>query len=101
MWEIYTFGKLPYLGLSDHEAIDCVKEARGLENPPLCPLGVYSIMRSCWTRVPSQRPTMRQVREQLEMFGEGKLDSYINLAPGRDTTNPVPTPPSNQESSDQ
>ena len=106
MWEIYTFGKLPYLGFSDHEAIDHVKEARGLENPPLCPLGVYSIMRSCWTRVPSQRPTMRRVREQLEMFGEGKLDSYINLVPGRDTTNPVPTPvssppPSNQESSDQ
>ena len=43
MWEIYTFGKLPYLGLSDHEVIDRVKEARGLKNPLLCPLAVYSI----------------------------------------------------------
>ena len=93
-WEIYTFGKLPYLSLSDHEAIDHVKEARRLDNAPLCPLGVNSIMRSCWARVPSERPTMRCVREQLEMFGEGKLDSYSSLVPGQDMTNAVPTPAS-------
>ena len=84
IWEMYTFGQLPYTGISDHEAIDCVKEARGLDNTPLCPLGVYSIMRACWTRVPSRRPTMEQVRQQLEAFSEGKQPadtSYVNLAP--------------------
>ena len=29
---------------------------------------------------------MRWVREQLEMFGEGKLDSYTNLVPGQNMT---------------
>ena len=95
IWEMYTFGQLPYTGVSDHEAIDCVKEARGLDNTPLCPLGVYAIMRACWTRVPSRRPTMEQVRQQLEAFKEGKQSadtSYVNLAP-TNTTIPLPTAP--------
>lgn len=95
MWEVYTFGQLPYQGMSDHEAIDCVKEARGLDNPQLCPLGVYDIMRNCWIRVPSRRPAMAEVRQRLEQIQEGKYSadtSYVNLLLGKEQDNGTPPP---------
>ena len=96
MWEVYTFGQLPYQGMSDHEAIDGVKDAHGLENPQLCPLGVYDIMRSCWTKVPSRRPTMAEVCQRLELYKEGRYSantSYVNLLPGKEEDSSISPPP--------
>ena len=84
IWEIYTFGRLPYTGLSNHEVIDFIKERRLLNQPDACPLGVYDIMRSCWTRLPSQRSMMSEVVRRLTLFAEGKVDetrNYVNLIP--------------------
>ncbi len=65
MWEVYTLGQLPYIGLSNHEVIDCIKEHRILNQPDACPPETFDIIRSCWTRVPSQRPMMSEVVCQL------------------------------------
>ena len=87
MWEVYTFGQLPYIGLSNHEVIDFIKEHRVLSQPELSPLGVYDIMRSCWIRIPSQRATISEVVHHLELFSRGEVHekgNYINLLPNID-----------------
>lgn len=89
MWEIYTYGQLPFGGLSNHEVIDNIKASKILDKPELCPLGVYHIMHSCWTRVPSKRPTIARVLQRLEQFGLGTTDhssAYVNLLPQEDPT---------------
>ena len=84
MWEVYTYGQLPFTGLSSHEVIDNIKASKVLNCPDLCPLGVYDIMYSCWVRVPSRRPTIGQILHRLELFEKGEVDhtsSYVNLVP--------------------
>ena len=96
MWEIFTFGRRPYTGLSNYEVIDAVKASRILECPKLCPASVYDIMKICWTRSPLKRPNMDVVVARLERLvpaeaqgerGEGRQGPdgcvvYINLEYG-------------------
>ena len=87
MWEVYTYGQLPYTGLSNHEVIDFIKDSKVLERPDNCPMGVYDIMRSCWVRIPSQRPSMKQIMNRLELYSRGEVDparEYVNLAPEKE-----------------
>ena len=84
MWEVYTYGQLPFGGLSNYEVIDNIKASKVLNRPDLCPLGVYDIMHSCWVRIPSRRPTIGQILHRLELFERGEVDhttSYVNLVP--------------------
>lgn len=66
MWEVYTFGKLPYTGLSNHEVIDAIREHKVLYQPGGCPVGVYDIMNNCWIKVPAYRLGISQIISQLE-----------------------------------
>ena len=84
MWEVYTLGEQPYSSLSNHEVIDCLKASKVLDHPRRCPMGVYNIMHSCWTRIPSKRPTMHQIEQRLHLYSRGEMDAlenYVNLAP--------------------
>lgn len=96
LWEIFTYGKLPYGGLSNHEVIDNVRGGKILDKPDLCPLGVYDIMRSCWYQVPAKRISIQSVLEKLEIYERGEevpQHNYANLIPGTDVTGPLSTPP--------
>jgi serine/threonine protein kinase len=85
MWEVYSYGQLPYTGLSSHEVIDCVKSLKILSKPSLCPLEVYDIMRSCWIKAPSKRPTIRQVLDHLDQYQRSGthpgMHQYVNMSP--------------------
>ena len=89
VWEIYTFGHQPYYGLSNHEVIDAVKTGKILVCPELCPASMYDIMKRCWTRSPSKRPTMETVLGRLMVLTTGHRTaestaeiSYVNLEYG-------------------
>ena len=71
MWEIYTFGRQPYGGSSDYEVIDKIKSGQFLECPELCAASVYDIMKSCWTRSPSSRPTMEHITRRIKCLIQG------------------------------
>ena len=95
VWEIYTFGRQPYTGLSNHEVIDAVKASKILECPRLCPTSVYDVMKLCWTRSPVKRHNMDVVVARLRRLlppGEkrggnegaapGNCEVYVNLEYG-------------------
>ncbi|KAM4585827.1 tyrosine-protein kinase BTK [Fundulus diaphanus] len=61
MWEVYTLGKLPYERLNNTEIVDQVSRGLRLFRPQLANEKVYSIMTSCWSDKPDERPTFQEL----------------------------------------
>ncbi|CAH8590745.1 unnamed protein product [Dicrocoelium dendriticum] len=64
LWEMFTYGFTPWVGLSGHqimEAVDSPQCAR-LDQPDACPDAIYdAVMRTCWSHEPEARPTFNQL----------------------------------------
>ena len=89
VWEVYTYGRQPYSGMSNYEVIDRVKTGQILDCPDLCPAPIYEVMKSSWTRVPSKRPTMDSIVNRmgklLTIDGDGRVgesEGYMNMGFG-------------------
>ena len=84
MWEVYTFGRQPYGGITNYEVIDRVKTEHVLECPQLAPASVYDIMKSCWTRIPARRPDMDAIQQRIHRLIQASLQEsqgYTRMAP--------------------
>nr|XP_039259723.1 tyrosine-protein kinase TXK-like [Styela clava] len=57
MWEIFSGGKMPYLGMGNGDVVEQVGQGYRLERPGHCPHDVYSIMKKCWELEPEKRPS--------------------------------------------
>ncbi|CAJ0581577.1 unnamed protein product, partial [Mesorhabditis spiculigera] len=66
LWEMFSYGRIPYEGLSDQQVIGAISTRQLLECPPLCPPNIYSLMVECWTENPERRPTFAEIRPRLE-----------------------------------
>lgn len=66
MWEVFTFGHLPYYGRGNEEIVNLVCSGNTLDRPLNCSVSVYAIMKSCWQLDPLQRPTFAQLVATLE-----------------------------------
>lgn len=65
MWEIFSCGKMPYGRLKNTEVVERVQRGIVLETPKGCPKEVYDVMRKCWALHPDERPSFRNLKEQL------------------------------------
>ncbi|XP_068596304.1 tyrosine-protein kinase BTK [Brachionichthys hirsutus] len=61
MWEMYTFGQLPYERLNNTEIVDQVSGGLRLYRPQLANERIYSIMTSCWNEKAEERPTFEEL----------------------------------------
>ena len=66
MWELPSYGRLPFRTLKAREAKDKIKEGLMLGPPPECPDAFYELMLGCWKRNPEDRFTFRALRERLQ-----------------------------------
>uniref|UniRef100_A0A674MM73 Fibroblast growth factor receptor n=1 Tax=Takifugu rubripes TaxID=31033 RepID=A0A674MM73_TAKRU len=66
MWEIFTLGGSPYPGIPVEELFKLLKEGHRMDKPSNCTHELYMMMRECWHAVPSQRPTFKQLVEELD-----------------------------------
>ena len=66
MWEIPSYGRLPFRTLKAKEAKDKIKEGLMLGPPPDCPDAFYELMLGCWKRNPEDRFTFSQLRERIQ-----------------------------------
>ncbi|GFS62762.1 tyrosine-protein kinase CSK [Trichonephila inaurata madagascariensis] len=62
LWEIYSFGRKPYLRIP---LGDVVKGYR-MEAPEGCPSEMYDIMKQAWDLEPDNRPTFADILKRLE-----------------------------------
>ncbi|XP_036006987.1 fibroblast growth factor receptor 3 isoform X6 [Fundulus heteroclitus] len=81
LWEIFTLGGSPYPGIPVEELFKLLKEGHRMDKPANCTHELYMIMRECWHAVPSQRPTFRQLVEDLDrILSMTSTDEYLDLS---------------------
>ncbi|XP_070607551.1 fibroblast growth factor receptor 3 isoform X2 [Erythrolamprus reginae] len=81
LWEIFTLGGSPYPGIPVEELFKLLKEGHRMDKPANCNPDLYMIMRECWHAVPSQRPTFKQLVEDLDrVLTVTSTDEYIDLS---------------------
>ncbi|KAG9340921.1 hypothetical protein JZ751_020114 [Albula glossodonta] len=80
MWEIFTLGGSPYPGIPVEELFKLLKEGHRMDKPSNCPQELYMRMRECWHAVPTQRPTFKQLVEELDRLLLSVSDDYLDLA---------------------
>uniref|UniRef100_A0A672YSW1 Tyrosine kinase non receptor 2 n=1 Tax=Sphaeramia orbicularis TaxID=375764 RepID=A0A672YSW1_9TELE len=63
LWEMFTHGQEPWLGLMEARCVDV--EAERLCKPDDCPQDIYNVMLQCWSPKPDDRPTFIALRDFL------------------------------------
>ncbi|KAM7344842.1 neurospecific receptor kinase isoform 2-T3 [Cochliomyia hominivorax] len=66
LWEIFSFALQPYYGLTHAEVIKYIKDGNVLSCPDNTPLSVYALMRRCWNRKPSERPSFNEINHCVQ-----------------------------------
>ncbi|XP_064420397.1 fibroblast growth factor receptor 3 isoform X2 [Latimeria chalumnae] len=81
LWEIFTLGGSPYPGIPVEELFKLLKEGHRMDKPANCTHELYMIMRECWHAIPSQRPTFKQLVEDLDrVLTMTSTDEYLDLS---------------------
>jgi receptor tyrosine kinase len=57
MWEIFSFGEVPYKMMNTQEAIEYVLAGNRMAIPNECPAEVFEMMNICWQEEPTKRPS--------------------------------------------
>ncbi|XP_005363582.1 tyrosine-protein kinase FRK [Microtus ochrogaster] len=70
LYEIITYGKTPYSGMTGAQVIQMLSQNYRLPKPLNCPKNFYSIMLKCWDADPKQRPKFETLYRQLEAYIE-------------------------------
>ncbi|CAB3242462.1 unnamed protein product [Arctia plantaginis] len=66
LWEMYTFGEEPWIGLNGSEILRLImREGQRLTAPNACPPDVYMLMMQCWDLNPKERPTFAGIQRYM------------------------------------
>ncbi|XP_065572380.1 tyrosine-protein kinase transmembrane receptor Ror-like isoform X1 [Artemia franciscana] len=70
LWEIFSWGKQPYYGFSNEEAVKIILRGTHLTPPNECPKIIREIMRGCFQRETKKRPTFIEITTKLKSGSE-------------------------------
>ncbi|XP_029633373.1 tyrosine-protein kinase CSK isoform X2 [Octopus sinensis] len=65
LWEIYSFGRVPYPRIPLAEVVRHVERGYRMETPDGCPPEIYRIMRHTWDMEPNHRPLFQDILNML------------------------------------
>ena len=65
MWEVMSFGQNPYGDTDNFTIMDELQKGYRLPAPDRCPSVIYTLMLSCWNKVPEQRPSFTDIQQSL------------------------------------
>ncbi|XP_029030906.1 fibroblast growth factor receptor 2 isoform X7 [Betta splendens] len=102
MWEIFTLGGSPYPGIPVEELFKLLKEGHRMDKPGNCTNELYMMMKDCWHAISSQRPTFKQLVEDLDrILTLSTNEEYLDLcAPAEQYSPSFPDTRSSCSSSD-
>jgi len=66
LWELFSYGKLPYNLKSNQEVVDGILKGDRLLPPEGSPNSIYGLMEKCWERESKERPSFKQLHEALK-----------------------------------
>ena len=80
LWEIFSLGKVPYLGISGADQLIRQLEAGyRLEKPEYASSEIGQLMFDCWQPEPNERPTFHHLEESIGSH----LDESVRIQIGR------------------
>ncbi|KAL4228192.1 hypothetical protein ACF0H5_013626 [Mactra antiquata] len=65
LWEIYSFGRVPYPRIPLADVVMHVERGYRMEAPEGCPPEIYQIMTDAWKKDAKERPTFQTVLHKL------------------------------------
>ncbi|KAK3602356.1 hypothetical protein CHS0354_013350 [Potamilus streckersoni] len=65
LWEIYSFGRVPYPRIPVKDVKMHVERGYRMEAPEACPKDIYEIMLETWKLKPNERPSFEVVLKKL------------------------------------
>lgn len=74
IWEIYTFGQMPYHDRSNEEVLKGIRDDLRLPKPENCSKIVLEVMEKCWEGNPLNRPSFAEMVGDLNGI---KVDSHV------------------------
>ena len=70
LYEIITYGRFPYAGMTNEEVIRKLERGYRMPQPKESSYTYYNIMLKCWREEPENRPTFKALQWELEEFLE-------------------------------
>ena len=80
LYELITYGRFPYPGMSNAQVLDALKNGYRMPCPMGCPLQLYEVMRECWNNETASRPTFEMLQWKLEGFFTEITNDTTNMA---------------------
>uniref|UniRef100_A0A914E2J5 receptor protein-tyrosine kinase n=1 Tax=Acrobeloides nanus TaxID=290746 RepID=A0A914E2J5_9BILA len=68
MYEVFTFGGIPYATMNNDELVMFLKSGARLELPNNMDFDLYEIMLSCWREDLQKRPTFVELEEKFHGY---------------------------------
>ena len=83
LWEIFTLGGNPYPSVPVEDLFHKLRQGHRMGKPPYGGDEMYQIMCNCWQQVPNQRPTFKQLVQELDQAltskaCTGEVSNYFN-----------------------
>lgn len=80
LYEIMTFGQMPYPGMSNYQVMQQIPRGYRMPCPPGCHKMLYDIMLDCWKENPLDRPTFETLQWRMEDIFDMDPSSYDDAA---------------------
>ncbi len=90
LWEVFTFGEVPYPQLTNAETVEFVKNGNRMALPPKSPEAIQNLILECWQEKPEDRPNFKKV---LEIISETFELASVANKPIVSQTRKLPAPP--------
>ncbi|XP_060099742.1 tyrosine-protein kinase Lyn isoform X2 [Heteronotia binoei] len=68
LYEIITYGKIPYPGMSNSDVMVALQRGYRMPRMDGCPIELYDIMKTCWKDKAEERPTFEYLQSVLDDF---------------------------------
>jgi len=61
LWELFSYGSLPYIGMTNSEASEKVLQGYRMNPPENCPNEIDELMIKCWSHKSEDRPSFQEI----------------------------------------
>ncbi|KAI6191673.1 BMA-CAM-1, isoform c [Aphelenchoides bicaudatus] len=68
LWEIYSFGQIPYRELSNQQVLENISIRDVLQCPSACPSNIYGMIVECCNEHADRRPSFAELHKKLQIW---------------------------------
>mmetsp|Transcript_13854 Transcript_13854/g.19241 ORF Transcript_13854/g.19241 Transcript_13854/m.19241 type:complete len:752 (-) Transcript_13854:300-2555(-) len=91
LWELFSFGQIPYADMTNFEVMQKVVAGYRLRCPNECPEAIYALMLQCWQQNPETRPGFKDIYDVIETvsknYNHQSLQWAQNVQPPNNNNN--------------